>query len=416
MRLAERLKREGITVSTDPEVVSRESQDLTAMSPYLSHLSKMRAEAVVYPKSEEEVVKVVELALEEHVPIVPRGSGRNNVGGVIPLRGGIVVNLTGMNKLRDEENKVVAQPGAKYYENGKLTFNARIYPSTFKDGVTVGGNFEGGCGGIGAFKYNRVWYQAEKVRVVNPRGKAVEITADDVKVVAHAEGTTGIITEITFLKKEWEDDETITLSFPSFREAVSFALKAYDDAYPIYHLTLRSPRASELLSEETGVPAKGWYAILAYPKGEGVEIPKGVEVVKDGGRLWERRDLFFGGIIWFHWRKFGRFFYMTRDLQVDYLEELLEKVTNKAVVQVEFLRGGIAHPFLITLSKEEFEEVKREARSYPGREFDLHDVTINGRLDRDHLQKIITYKKAFDKEDLFNPGKVKFSLGIRPEG
>ncbi len=139
-----------------------------------------------------------------------------------------------------------------------------------------------------------------------------------------------------------------------------------------------------------------------------MEVPKKAQVVHDEGRLWERRDLFFGGIIWFFWRRLGQVFYLTRDIQVENLHELLVNVSSMSTVQVEFLRGGIAHPFLITTDSSSFNAVKKVMYSFPGRNFDLHDVKINGRLDRDHLQKIITYKKAYDKEDLFNPGKLSF--------
>ncbi|BBG25040.1 D-lactate dehydrogenase [Sulfuracidifex tepidarius] len=396
----------GVSFSTDPEVVAEKSSDLTRMSPELSHLSG-KADLVAFPKSEEDVVKVVEVALEEHVPLVPRGAGRNNIGGVIPMKGGIILDMGGMTYHHEDEKRFMTQPGVKYFDEG-MTFNARIYPSTFRDGVTIGGNFEGGCGGIGAFRYNRVWWQAESVRMVNPKGKVVSLTADDVKVAAHAEGTTGIVTEISLLKKEWANDVPVTLKFESIDDAVKFSLDAYDEYYPIYHMTLRSPRASTSMEGETGVASSGWFVIISLPEGETLEVPKKAQVVHDEGRLWERRDLFFGGIIWFFWRRLGQVFYLTRDIQVENLHELLVNVSSMSTVQVEFLRGGIAHPFLITTDSSSFNAVKKVMYSFPGRNFDLHDVKINGRLDRDHLQKIITYKKAYDKEDLFNPGKLSF--------
>jgi len=403
----QKLRKTQVHFSVDPEVVRSESQDLTLMSPDLSNLSSRVADAVVFPRDEEEVVKVVELALEEHVPIVPRGAGKNNIGGVVPLKGGIILDVSEMKYRLEGKRSIRMQPGAKYFED-KLTFNARVYPSTFREGVTVGGNFAGGCGGIGAFMYNRVWFQAEKVRIVNPRGKVSVLSADDVKVVAHAEGTTGVITELQLLKREWRREETLVLSFEYLGDALKFVERAYDDTYPIYHMTLRSPKASLAMEGETGVPERGWLLILAFPKTESIEIPSKASIVRDQGRLWERRDLFFGGIIWFHWKKYGKVFYATKDIPMGSAEDFLRRVQDISITQVEFLRGGVAHPFVVTLEEESFRTVWRELESYPGRNFDLHNLTINGRLDKDHLQKIIWYKRAFDKEDLFNPGKVKF--------
>ena len=78
------------------------------------------------------------------------------------------------------------------------------------------------------------------------------------------------------------------------------------------------------------------------------------------------------------------------------------------IADVEFDVGKVAHPFILTTDKEAYKNVEN---FLGGTNFDLNSIYINSRLKPEHLHKILIYKKAYDKEDLFNPGKVKFSTG-----
>ena len=71
-------------------------------------------DVVVMPASEEEIVQIVNLAREEGLHIYTRGSGTNLSGGTIPLRKGIVLVTTRMNKITDidpENLTATVQPG-----------------------------------------------------------------------------------------------------------------------------------------------------------------------------------------------------------------------------------------------------------------------------------------------------------------
>ncbi|GAG44347.1 unnamed protein product, partial [marine sediment metagenome] len=54
---------------------------------------------VVVPKTAEEIQKIVRLANKEKIPIVPMGAGMALTGLVIPLKGGIVIDMKRMNKI-----------------------------------------------------------------------------------------------------------------------------------------------------------------------------------------------------------------------------------------------------------------------------------------------------------------------------
>src|SRR3989304_7250867 len=59
---------------------------------------------VVKPKMTDEISAIIKIASEENIPVVPRGAGSGFVGGSIPVKGGIELVMTDMNRFF-EKNK-----------------------------------------------------------------------------------------------------------------------------------------------------------------------------------------------------------------------------------------------------------------------------------------------------------------------
>ncbi|MDX1777829.1 MAG: FAD-binding oxidoreductase, partial [Thermodesulfobacteriota bacterium] len=82
-----------------------------------SFVPRRRPDYVVYPETVEEVQQIVELANETNMPVIPLSSGLNLHGAAVPDHGGLLVNLSRMNKIvmRDETNLfVMIEPGVTY--------------------------------------------------------------------------------------------------------------------------------------------------------------------------------------------------------------------------------------------------------------------------------------------------------------
>jgi len=79
-------------VSNAPEELWFYSRDPGVMAPH-------KPDYVVAPKTTEEVQKIVQLAGRENIPVVPMGNGMSLAGLVIPLKGGIVLDMKRMNKI-----------------------------------------------------------------------------------------------------------------------------------------------------------------------------------------------------------------------------------------------------------------------------------------------------------------------------
>src|ERR1044071_8371919 len=81
--------------------VRADAGTLTTFSTDATPLERGRPDVVVFPGSTDEVAGVLRVANERGVPVVPRGSGTNLSAGTVPNRGGIVLVLTRMHRLKE---------------------------------------------------------------------------------------------------------------------------------------------------------------------------------------------------------------------------------------------------------------------------------------------------------------------------
>jgi glycolate oxidase len=71
----------------------------------------------VWPESTEQVAEIVKFANDQRTPVVPRGAGTSLSGGVIPIQGGIIIDLSRMNRILEMsiENRYVRVREAEDY-------------------------------------------------------------------------------------------------------------------------------------------------------------------------------------------------------------------------------------------------------------------------------------------------------------
>ncbi|MEM0449535.1 MAG: FAD-binding oxidoreductase [Methanomassiliicoccales archaeon] len=169
---------------------------------------------VVRPRSTSDVQKIVQIANEEGIPIVPRGASSWGLGGSMPVFGGIVIDLAGgMNKILDidvDNLCCTVEAGADY----KKVYEACLakglllgsYPSSFPS-ATIGGWIAKDGVGIGSYKYGGPGLNLRSMEVVMPDGSVCETGFRDVAdnsagynlnaLQVGAEGTLGVITKVT---------------------------------------------------------------------------------------------------------------------------------------------------------------------------------------------------------------------------
>jgi len=167
----------------------------------------------VWVERGEQVSEILELANRELIPIIPRGAGTGLSGMAVPIKGGIVLDLSRMNrilKISLEDRLAIVQPGVVYAElEEALEPTGFFFPPDPASGkvCTLGGNVATNAGGVRGAKYGTTRDYVLALEVVLPDGRIMHTGSKAMKSVSGydltrllvgSEGTLGIVTEITF--------------------------------------------------------------------------------------------------------------------------------------------------------------------------------------------------------------------------
>lgn len=194
-----------IEVIRDLAQVHKLSQDYHTFSPILqTQLKQKTADIVVRPTSELDVIRVARTCVTHRIPITVRGAGTGNYGQCVPLQGGLVLDMSLMQKVHwVEPGMACVEPGVKMAALDKVTkasgWELRMAPSTYRT-ATIGGFVGGGSVGMGSITYgglsDRGNLNAVRIVTMEEDPQVLELRGDEVQKVLHAYGTTGIITEL----------------------------------------------------------------------------------------------------------------------------------------------------------------------------------------------------------------------------
>lgn len=201
----------------------------------LGGISKM-PEVMVEVLSTEEVSKVMKHAHENNIPVVVRGSGTGLVGASVSIHGGIMLNMTKMNKILelDEDNlTLTVEPGVMLMEISKYVEERDFFypPDPGEKTATIGGNINTNAGGMRAVKYGVTRDYVRGLELVLPNGEILQVGGKVVKnssgysikdLVCGSEGTLAVITK-AILKLLPLPKKTVSLliPFPNLDMAIS---------------------------------------------------------------------------------------------------------------------------------------------------------------------------------------------------
>ena len=199
-----------------------------------SALERGNPDAVVFPRTTEDVSRLARWAFENKLVLVGRGAGTGRSGGAVPERGGIVVEFSQMDRLLELDAAsriVVVQPGMVNLNLDNIVkAKGLYYPPDPSSGrvATIGGNVAENAGGPHCFKYGVTTKYITGLeivladgRVVNLGGSALDIPEYDFTgIVTGSEGTLALITKIQArLLRQPPGMQTMMAAFDSIRTA-----------------------------------------------------------------------------------------------------------------------------------------------------------------------------------------------------
>jgi len=229
------------------------SHDVGVMPPLVKPLvGKALADAVVQPQDEHEIIELVRWAADEKVPLVPRGKATSGYGGILPVKGGVTVDLWRLRDLVEidsEARLVTVQPGMVWedLENELAAegLTLRLYPSSAPSS-TVGGWLAQGGFGYGSFAYGAFPANVKSARVVLPSGDVRTFRGEDLELIADAEGITGIITEVTLRVRELEEDVVLGARFDSAEQLADALRDVVDEELPLWSVSFINPEMARM--------------------------------------------------------------------------------------------------------------------------------------------------------------------------
>jgi Fe-S oxidoreductase/FAD/FMN-containing dehydrogenase len=209
-------------------------------------------DAIVQPETEGELTELVRWAVKNKIALTPRGKSTSGYGGVVPVRGGIVVDFYRMQAIKHidpDKQTVTVEPGIVWEtldkELMKHGLTLRLYPSSYPS-ATVGGWLAQGGAGIGSFEAGWFHDNVISARLVMPDGEIIEFSGDDLNLVSAALGITGLISEVTLRIQPMEEIEVAAIGCPDAHDLQQMVQSMIEQKLPIWSLLFINPRMAEL--------------------------------------------------------------------------------------------------------------------------------------------------------------------------
>ena len=432
--------------------------DLVSFSYDSSGLSQ-RPEAAVWVQSKEQVAAVLKLANTHRIPITPRGAGTSLTGSAVPRQGGIVLDMSRMNKILAisiEDRQVTVQPGVVFDDlNRTLAGSGFFFPPNPASGkvATIGGNVATNAGGVKGAKYGTTRDYVLDLEVVLADGSILHTGAKTMKCVSGydltrlfvgSEGTLGVVTEIS-LKIDPLPKASVTCtatfdSLPQAGKAVSAIMRSgivpsvleLMDSPSLRAVNkatdLDLPEVAAMLLVETDAFTQhevDWQmgiVIEALEKNGAITIAK-ASTLEEAEKLWAARKAIYGVLTRLNYNVLAEDIVVPISKVADMLEAVMgvSERSGIMIATVAHAGDGNIHPVIVYdgTDPEEVKKVKQvEAELYKlaiglgGTLTGEHGVGMSKAaymgLEHDAVfMKVMNgLKDLFDPNAILNPGKL----------
>ena len=431
--------------------VAAKSRDYFWYSPILTELLDGKVgDVVVTPRTQEDVVRVAAACAKHRIHITVRGGGTGNYGQCVPMEGGVILDITQLNRvLNIAAGSVTCQAGILIADleravraSDVVTGGQEIlmYPST-RDIATIGGFIAGGYAGAGSVR-NGILKDAGNVTMIRvvtleTTPKIIELLDADIQKVHHAYGTNGIITALTLRLQPAVDWVHQISLFDSYSAALRFgceATEAIGSTVDAFLITAVERRMAPYYQSEFGErfpvnkdavfsmvhPAHltAWRALLA--KHGGTESMALTESQLKTENLYPAFECAYNHTTlmalkvdksWTNLQTVAPWV-PGSGIDIALVEKQMQRWGDEVLMHHEFGRqygGCVAFglPLVSYLDKERLYEIMAEFEADGCQVFDNHVITIEdgGMKTIDTAQ--IDFKKIADPHGLMNPGKTR---------
>jgi glycolate oxidase len=445
-----------------PANVLHEKRDLLAYE-YDASLAQGTPDAVVFAENTTDVSRVMRFAHENKIPVVPRGAGTNLSGGTVALEGGIVLELSRMNRILsiDTANqRAVVESGVVNLDlqNALAPLGFFFAPDPASQKIsTLGGNAGENAGGPHCLKYGVTTNHVLGLEVVLSDGTVINtggMTEDSpgydlTGLFVGSEGTFGVTTKLILrIMRSPEAVKTMLAIYDNLDDAsqtVSDIIAAGIIPATLEMMENQMIRAIEMATH-SGYPTDAEAILIIEVDGAAGGLAPQLEIIEqlcrannvrevriakdqaERDQLWAGRRAAFGAVSFIAPSRYVQDGTVPRTRLVEMLRKIDEiaKKYDLTIGNVFHAGDGNLHPLILFDARNKEDLVRVEEA---GKEILSHCVALGGTITGEHgigiekrgamsllfspaeLHLMGTIRLALDPEAILNPGKVLPPVG-----
>jgi len=437
-------------VATGDSVLDLHARD---ESPY----PPVRPWAVVTARTTGDVVAALQVCHRHRIPVVPFGAGSSLEAHVLPVHGGVSLDLSTMTRvisLRPHDLTVEVEAGVhRVALNEQLGAHGLFFPVDPGADATLGGMAATSASGTTTVRYGGMRENVLAVRAVTIDGRVVRSARatrknsagyDLTRLLIGSEGTLAVITELTLkIHGIPERMAAAVCAFPTLVDAVAAATAVVRSGIAIARCELLDPMAVRMANAHSGLALTEEHTLFFEFHGSETGVAGDIEqtrevVIEFGGRefqwaateterrrLWRaRHELYFAGLAW---RPGHRILSTDSAVPLSALPAAVESARSiMSDTGLEFsILGHVAdgnfHCLVLVdpASSDELGRARRAAADLNHRVQDLggtctgeHGIgqgkisALEDEAGPEAIDMMLAIKNAFDPLHLLNPGKV----------
>lgn len=260
-----------------------------------SAYDKTLPDAVIFARSVDDVVKAVKLCNAHNIPIVAFGAGTSIEGHILPIYGGITLDLSEMNKVLsvdDQDFTVTVEPGVLRHQlNDEIRHTGLYFPIDPGANASIGGMVSTRASGTTAVKYGTMRENVLSLKVVTAEGELIRTSSraakssagyDLTRLFIGSEGTLGIVVEVT-LKVYPVPEEIIAAvcAFPTLEDAVNCTVMIRQSGTNIGRVEFLDSNAIRAVNQYSHLNLKELPTLFFEFHGSSTGIQEQIDLIKE---------------------------------------------------------------------------------------------------------------------------------------
>jgi len=365
-----------------------------------SHVNYKNMDVDIFiPENKNEIINVLNLAIENNKKIIIRGSGTNLVGNVLPPKNSYIIDVSRLNKIIKLDNDIITVESGVILDdlNAFLEKNNYIFPVNpgSHAAAQIGSMIATNASGTRAIKYGKMEEWVESINILfidnNKRIQENKLFGENIKDFLNSEGILGIITEINLkIIKKAENTSLDFMKFDTIDELISKTLDLLSkkNELNISAIEFIDKKVSSFLNID-----EAYYLLVEFENNNGE-----IKEIEEKKKIWAIRDSCYPVVA-------SSGYELIEDPQIDLskIKELILWLENNNIPTFGHIGTGILHPHYKKDQKELVKEMYNLVKKLEGKVSGEHGIGIKKKefLNEADKNRFRLLKSKYDPNNIF---------------